>query len=1778
MKKGVSLIAVLMFMLAATTASVVLFKWIGQENFGSGARLKKSEAYQASQAGLEAVQGWLTNKGADAGALITAFKLNNGKPVLMKAGDYDLLGEITGNKGQNFKVYLTGVNTQNPRAYKMKFLSVGEGRDGSKYSQAGIFNVEGLYRIGLEPKDRFPPPPPPPPGYVPEYFGGIGKGTQFKFSSAHIIGDLETTGGGLSSTGDVIVTGKVKVVSGATIGCPNTVGQGSSYPSDYAARKANGEFNNAYVKEDFSAQNILICGDAYIGGSLSSIGTIEIWGNLYVGGSIISENTLRVYGNVTVEGNIEFKNVLDIKGNLIMPPAPNSTHSIKLNNANSVSIGPFWGANTVNCSVSQGSNKCNIFTSSNAYPGVSAVQPFDGGNPLDYLGKQISKDRENVNGKNIYTIPDPIVLGAAAEWKASDIPPSGCTDLKNFSGYSNGVITLKNENGNIQDATGARTFRNAIHSCYNNSDGNWSGSANRTKWLVIRINWQNPNDAISKEIFGLASEMNLIFVIENKPTENLSLPLTTENTNILLYLTQGAKNIFLDRPPGIHNYFIYSEENIDEINGSQYLKGNLFMANGKEVKDMKDAVIAENKKLYEALTGAGVIANNPDACDRTVGGCGEGGGFVPGTGGGTPEPQPLIGCDPIEPGCDPKLSYVPVIPYLKVELQSQYASEENITNASSAKPAILVMPRVIYLQANEQINTLPKLAERIKVLYLNVLNGPNPADKPSPESIMQSNCSNILGQSESGLYSCTLILSGCSEDELCKNSFYIAKGVQPTVEPPEEPIIEPEDSSSSSSNPSSSSSSSSSSSVPPPALGLTCSISPAVAEGSKISDAVTALCTYDDGSYDWAIIDQYYDGSSWISASDTTSTLGRGTKKAIKIRAKCSSTDQIAEYNCCSASTDPCGTIDIVGITCAFSTKLTTTIFAKGEQINGPTVGCSNDPKSTAVKDDAKFSSVQNPSLEIVPITNVNSITSHPINSTDTIEIYKRGINEKGWKSYSGFAYFASGPVGPAGENRIRVENASCGNISGLSVDCASIGTLTVRDPTCTPASGSHPAGSPITIPVLCKTGVPMTNAVFSSTSDWRNNGNGGAFTEAGGGSRNITLTSGECWGRIVSGLDIPCGTVTVTEPNYNSGGCDYRPEWCGYIARENVDKVSYNYPQTNSEYATGCTLNDPNNPKNPSCSNIFEVGSGGKCVFATSITTMGNTNNCSYYRVNGVELKGPYNNSLDLNDTSSGSCSVGSGRCGRINLDNGNPNWGQQLCSNALANVPKADGGYYIYIAPGRADIAPGRAGDFITTGGTPVCNGGGGNATLSCTNLQSTVLQGGTITAPTVSCNGETISNPSWGGRPNNNGNWNVPSNAAVNQEYTITATASCGGSNLMADCGTVKVVAPLTVKCNTENLNSCYVKGNNVPRPNTFCSDGTPTPGEADFRISGGDGGRITDWNNPNTNAKMWTTGTNRTITLRELMCGNNLVTPSTPVTCGTVNIKEDSCVPTATCTDKIGVNGVKLGQNIGPPAIICSNGSTPSLANVSFSGNTPTNVNNWKNNGNAYYSGGETEGTKTVTVSSIPCENTSVNTNCKIDVSKPTCSVGNTTVTSGAIINPTVSCGGNSLALTSSSFGTTTTGCSWDGSGSGGTISRSTTGTCNLKLNSLTCDNNNTIYGIDKACDGTITVNVASTCENLDLSTNNAKYIVSGKCYKITAVKTGNNGKDCGEIRVSCAGEEPYVNGVCSKSCTINNQTFTCNSSNIPLEGVSVNSILNTSGTNTKDWQIQCQYKD
>jgi hypothetical protein len=775
MKKGISLIAVLMFMLAATTASIVIFRWISSEGFASGARLKRSEAYQASQAGLEAVQGWLANKGADAGALIKFFENNDGKPVLMVSqlnnGTVNLLGGMS-KESQKFQVYFTGADVSK-QPYQLKFMSIGMARDGSKYSQVGIFDVEGLYNLSV---DR--PPMPSTATEPPAFHGGLGQNTQGRFTDAHIMGDA--TLNGLSTTGDLIVTGNLTVMDNSYmyLGCMdcetcskensgNICNQYGCTDRD-SKKHSTKRGGDVYILGSWNARGFTICGDAYIGGRLTTTSNTKFLGSLYANGGIENSGGFSVEGNVTLGGGNTNANTakFEIGGNLVM----NDNAKINIQDGSKITIGgSVWSSsglfvgqnnndkynniklgatdktlhinNATSCASATDKRNCTNysfswyqqtssnyvhFTSPATYSAPTSANKITGANELTSMADKIEQGGSTkCPTTTVACVPDPLEVPAdmKVQWleKGRRLAslvisgdetglPKSCVRLVktpkeasagNSSGYDSHWIFGDNVSDcNATDYPSAGmpntcsgssnnkyNFIRAANDCYAKlmqSDTRnilYQNGNSGEKFLALVI--KNPEEKSPQNYDYLNG--NFIFSYSDvesdansKPQQTMKLPPTTDNSKVFLYFPHGSsktlplENSCLGLPsPCKRNYFIFSEKDFAGSTGSATINGAIFLANGSKITEkLPDATIEFNMEMYKALVAAGIVRQK--------------GSSVP----VIPENQ-----DDFDDSF-----YIPSTAHLKVSLQNRYANEEGMEERAYAEPAILILPRVIYLR------------------------------------------------------------------------------------------------------------------------------------------------------------------------------------------------------------------------------------------------------------------------------------------------------------------------------------------------------------------------------------------------------------------------------------------------------------------------------------------------------------------------------------------------------------------------------------------------------------------------------------------------------------------------------------------------------------------------------------------------------------------------------------------------------------------------------------------------------------------------------------------------------------------------------------------------------------------------------------------------------------------------------------------------------------------------------------------------------------------------
>ncbi|MCQ2062620.1 MAG: hypothetical protein MJY99_04710 [Fibrobacter sp.] len=329
-KKGVSIVAVLLFMMVATIAGTAAFKWLTSEGRSSASRMAQQSAYSAAMAGIDNARAWMTNNGHDVGGLVRQYFEGGKNPILLD----NVLSQ--GDVGRNYHVWLTGVDASSAR-YKMKILSKGwKAQDStSSYRAVAILEVSGLYRVALpvqQARVRALP-------FNYTYFGGTMKnhGTA-NLTSVLINGNWEGNpnhvGENFIVTGNAQLSGNDIDIGGtACIGGNLNVDNGMDVTDIYVygetknfGMKTRGVSNNAFFDGPVTQGNK---GGVRIGGNLTStniINTHQGAGSYYftVEGNMCLEDTAQVrigaaQTNGAATGNAQFAVPFTVKGDVWIP-------------------------------------------------------------------------------------------------------------------------------------------------------------------------------------------------------------------------------------------------------------------------------------------------------------------------------------------------------------------------------------------------------------------------------------------------------------------------------------------------------------------------------------------------------------------------------------------------------------------------------------------------------------------------------------------------------------------------------------------------------------------------------------------------------------------------------------------------------------------------------------------------------------------------------------------------------------------------------------------------------------------------------------------------------------------------------------------------------------------------------------------------------------------------------------------------------------------------------------------------------------------------------------------------------------------------------------------------------------------------------------------------------------------------------------------------------------------------------------------------------------------
>lgn len=414
-KKGVSLVAVLLFMLIATIASTATYKWLSSAGFSSASRMQMQEADYAAKSGIEAARSWMTYHGAETGAIIRQY-LKNKRPILLDS----VLNPIKSSK-ENYSVWFIGADIET-QPYKIKLLSFGKSRgETAKYSKSAILNVNGLYRV------KIPKEPKAAPFKEAVYSGNI-VGPQIDVSSGVVNGDLDINGpvnvkDALVVSGDLVVNSSTKI-------------------------------KNLYVYGNLlSCTGFEVTQNTYVRGFLYVNGINTFGGDLYADGGIDMSSEMRSAYATRYKCNTGSGTSITVGGNTTV----NDSIIVPRHNAPSEYL---FKGNLV-----AGNGAKLVFPNVANYSHLMVAQPYT----LKILGNVYLDGGINNDGFHVrYKDADKVVLGSAGKKVYSG---SSIYRISNASG-------MINEESDYNAYWGTRevntVYANQVY--YRNDDGNFTTS------------------------------------------------------------------------------------------------------------------------------------------------------------------------------------------------------------------------------------------------------------------------------------------------------------------------------------------------------------------------------------------------------------------------------------------------------------------------------------------------------------------------------------------------------------------------------------------------------------------------------------------------------------------------------------------------------------------------------------------------------------------------------------------------------------------------------------------------------------------------------------------------------------------------------------------------------------------------------------------------------------------------------------------------------------------------------------------------------------------------------------------------------------------------------------------------------------------------------------------------------------------------------------------------------------------------------------------------------
>lgn len=709
LKKGVSLITVLMFMLVATIAATATYKWLTSENVSSASRMQTARAQQAAVAGLVTAKSWMAYHGNETGAIITQFMASGKKPIhlnsIIKASDTSMVRD-----SMKYDVWLIGANTSQ-QPYVLKLASKGFDGSSGEYTEIGIFDVGGLYRVKV--------PQPNAAVQLSSFrqalFGQSDGITGSDVLESGIInGDFANNNTPVIEQ-DLLVTGNFNLQGGTGAGNSmyikgNFSNRGGMYIGTDGANnkncKAGSDTTVVYIGGSLTecSNEFYVCGDLYVGKNIANNCRVYVTGNMTVGGIVYRSNEGHGFkvdkyllfektGKIEQESNAGSDELKVGKGILLS----NAKMTGNLNGY-SMNLEALWKYSTSNVSFMKKGGYYEVKSSDPEGPNVlfnanvgdaNVIQNL---NDLSESNTEISTKLKNVgywaNRKRMNRIgnqidpstnkvPDPIILQDENVWKN-----------KTMNTLCNLGESFDMDNSAIEKLNG----------CYARLSGDEGKLYNG--FLVIK--WNNTQ----KKDPTISLNGKFVFYISNRLGQT-SIPRTTSNSVAMLYFEQGtsAELLGADQPSNDKmNYFIYSKGNIAQIQKLK-LHGSVIMANGSKLNKYQGGnELRYDEAVVSALMLAGFIKSNPEYEKRA------------GNNNNNQQQQQ----QQAQQGQDVLDSlYIAVAPQLRISLRTEYKNKEfdpdTVRNGDTVKPSILILPRVLYLPKDPR----GKLEDYFDVINLN---------------------------------------------------------------------------------------------------------------------------------------------------------------------------------------------------------------------------------------------------------------------------------------------------------------------------------------------------------------------------------------------------------------------------------------------------------------------------------------------------------------------------------------------------------------------------------------------------------------------------------------------------------------------------------------------------------------------------------------------------------------------------------------------------------------------------------------------------------------------------------------------------------------------------------------------------------------------------------------------------------------------------------------------------------------------------------------------------